>query len=66
MPLVGFFANLICAVTPILEHFNMETAIAMDQSVPWDYVATAGVYSLLFAAVAMLLSLLLFEDRDLA
>ncbi|MBQ2789956.1 MAG: ABC transporter permease subunit [Thermoguttaceae bacterium] len=66
MPIVGFFANLICAVTPILEHFNMETAIAMDQPVPWDYVATAGVYSLLFAAVAMLLSLLLFEDRDLA
>ncbi len=66
MPIVGFFANLICAVTPILEHFNMETAIAMDQPVPWDYAATAGAYSLLFAAVAMLLSLLLFEDRDLA
>ena len=66
MPIVGFFANLICAVTPILEHFNMETAIAMNQTVPWDYVATAGVYSLLFAGVAMALSLLFFEDRDLA
>lgn len=66
MPIVGFFASLICAILPILEHFNMETAIAMNRSVSWGYVGLAGVYSLLFAAVAMLLSLALFEDRDLA
>lgn len=66
MPIIGFFANLVCAFLPILDHFNMETAIAMNRSVDWTYVLNAGVYSLLFACVAMMLSLALFEDRDLA
>lgn len=66
MPIIGFFANLVCAFLPILDHFNMETAIAMNRSVGWDYVALSGLYSVLFACVAMLLSLTLFEDRDLA
>lgn len=66
MPIIGFFANLICAFIPILDHFNMETAIAMNTPVSWAYVGVAGLYSALFAFVAMLLSLVLFEDRDLA
>ena len=66
MPIVGFFASLVCAFLPILDHFNMETAIAMNASVDWSYILWAGVYSILFACVAMVLSLLLFEDRDLA
>lgn len=66
MPLVGFFANLVCAFLPVLDHFNMETAVAMDKAVPLSYVAYSGVYSLLFALAALVLSLLLFEDRDLA
>ncbi|MBO7679487.1 MAG: hypothetical protein J6S75_07440, partial [Thermoguttaceae bacterium] len=66
MPLVGFFANLVCAFLPVLDHFNMETAVAMDKTVPLSYVAYSGAYSLLFALVALILSLLLFEDRDLA
>ena len=66
MPIIGFFANLVCAFLPILDHFNMETAIAMNRSVGWDYVALSGLYSVLFACVAMLLSLTLFEDRVLA
>lgn len=65
MPLVGFFANLIC-VLPILDHFNMETAVAMDRSIPPTYLLWSGVYSLLFALAALVLSLTLFEDRDLA
>ncbi|MDO4586976.1 MAG: ABC transporter permease subunit [Planctomycetia bacterium] len=66
VPLVSFFANLVCAFLPVLDHFNMETAVAMNRSVPYEYVFMAGVYSFLFAAVAMVLSLALFEDRDLA
>ena len=66
MPIIGFFANLICAFIPILDHFNMETAVAMNRASGWHYVGRAGVYSGLFAIVAMLLSLALFEDRDLA
>ena len=66
LPIIGFFANLICTFLPILDHFNMETAIAMNRSVNWAYVGSAGVYSLLFACVSMCLSMLLFTDRDLA
>lgn len=66
MPLVAFFANLVCAFLPVLDHFNLETAVAMDKTVPMNYVATSGLYSLLFALVALVLSLALFEDRDLA
>jgi hypothetical protein len=66
MPIIGFFASLVCAFLPILDHFNMETAIAMNRSVGWEYIVNAGIYSVLFAGVAMMLSLLLFEDRDLA
>lgn len=66
MALVGFAANLVCAFIPVLDHFNMETAVAMNRSVPLDYLGVAGLYSLIFAGVAMVLSLLLFEDRDLA
>ncbi|MDO5581827.1 MAG: ABC transporter permease [Planctomycetia bacterium] len=66
MPLVGFFANLVCAFLPVLDHFNMETAVAMNRAVPNSYILMSGLYSLIFAAVAMVLSLALFEDRDLA
>lgn len=66
MPLVAFFANLVCAFLPVLDHFNMETAVAMDKTVPLQYVGMSGIYSLLFALVALVLSLALFEDRDLA
>ncbi|MCR5359013.1 MAG: hypothetical protein K6E55_03900 [Thermoguttaceae bacterium] len=65
MPLVGFFANLI-SVLPVLDHFNMETAVAMDRTVPPTYLLWTGLYSFLFAVAALVLSLTLFDDRDLA
>lgn len=65
MPLVGFFANLLC-VLPVLDHFNMETAVAMDRTVPLAYLLWTGLYSFLFAVAALVLSLTLFDDRDLA
>jgi hypothetical protein len=65
MPLVGFFANLLC-VLPVLDHFNMETAVAMDRAIPVTYLLWTGLYSFLFAVTALVLSLTLFDDRDLA
>ena len=65
MPLVGFFANLI-SILPVLDHFNMETAVAMDRTVPAAYLLWTGLYSFLFAVAALVLSLTLFDDRDLA
>ncbi len=63
---VRFVANLLAATLPVLDNFNVSAAISTGQEVPWQYLGLAGVYCLLYSAVAMLLALLLFEDRDLA
>jgi ABC-type transport system involved in multi-copper enzyme maturation permease subunit len=64
--IVGFVGRFLAAVIPVLDYYNMETAISTGQEVPFVYlVATAG-YCLLYCLAAMFLALLLFEDRDLA
>ena len=63
---VGFIAGLLAAVLPVLEHFNIYTAIATGEHVPLAYLGLAGIYCLLYSGLAMLVALLLFEDRDLA
>jgi ABC-type transport system involved in multi-copper enzyme maturation permease subunit len=37
----------------------------MGKEVPLEYVAVAAVYCVVYTLLAMLLALLLFEDRDL-
>jgi hypothetical protein len=34
--------------------------------VPWSYLGWAALYSALYSAVALLVALVLFQDRDLA
>ena len=63
---VGFIAGLLAAVLPVLEHFNIYAAIATGGHVPLAYLGLAGIYCLLYSCLAMLVALLLFEDRDLA
>jgi len=63
---VRFVANLLAAILPVLDHFNISAGISTGQQVPGEYLAWAGLYCVLYSAVAMLLALLLFEDRDLA
>ncbi len=63
---VRFVANLLAAILPVLDHFNISAGISTGQEVPGEYLAWAGLYCVLYSAVAMLLALLLFEDRDLA
>jgi len=64
--IVRFFGQLLASLFPVLGHFGMEGAISTGQAVPLGYLAWAGVYCLVYSSVAMLLALLLFEDRDLA
>jgi len=64
--IVPFVGQVISTVLPVLENFNIQAAILKGSAVPWSYVATAGLYCALISTVAMLLALLLFEDRDLA
>jgi len=63
---VAFFGQLIALVLPVLDHFNVQAAVAGGVRVPPDYLAWAALYCVLYSAVAMLLALFLFEDRDLA
>ena len=63
---VAFFGQLIALVLPVLDHFNVQAAVAGGVRVPPDYLAWAALYCLLYSAVAMLVALILFEDRDLA
>lgn len=66
MPMVVFAAYIVSMVLPCLDHFNMETAVAMETSVPWLYVVLAFVYAGLYSGAMLVISLLLFENRDLA
>jgi len=66
IPMVVFVANIVSMVLPCLDHYNMETAISMGKSVPWLYVGYAACYAGLYCMAMLIVSLLLFEDRDLA
>lgn len=64
--IVRFVGQLIATVFPNLEAFNTEAAIAAGRFVPLGYLGWASVYCGIYCVIAMLISLLLFEDRDLA
>jgi ABC-type transport system involved in multi-copper enzyme maturation permease subunit len=63
---VRFVGRLLAMVLPVLDHFEIEGAIAGATSVPMSYLGWALVYSAAYSAAAMLLALFFFEDRDLA
>jgi hypothetical protein len=63
---VRFVGRLIAIVLPVLDHFEIEGAIAGSSVVPSTYLLTAMIYSILYCTAAMLVALILFEDRDLA
>jgi len=64
--LVKFVGQLIATVFPNLEAFDLQTAMAGGLAVPTVYLFWTLIYCLLFSLIAMLLALVLFEDRDLA
>jgi ABC-type transport system involved in multi-copper enzyme maturation permease subunit len=68
IPQVGFIASLLSAILPVLENFNVSAIAYFEPGkvVPLSYIGMAGLYCLTYCGLAMLLALLLFEDRDLA
>lgn len=64
--LVTFVGRLLATVLPMLDAFKSDAAIAADRVIPLSYIGAACGYTLLYGTIAMLLALLLFEDRDLA
>lgn len=63
---VAFVGRLIAVVLPVLDHFNIQAAVAGGVDVPMNYLGWALLYCVLYSTAAMLLALILFEDRDLA
>jgi ABC-type transport system involved in multi-copper enzyme maturation permease subunit len=63
---VAFFGQLVALILPMLDVFNIQAAVAAGKPVPFDYIAWAALYCIIYSAVAMLFALILFEDRDLA
>lgn len=63
---VVVFGQLVSTVLPVLDHFDIQAAISRNTSVPTAYLAEMVLYTALYSTVAMLLSLVFFEDRDLA
>jgi len=63
---VKFIGRLIAVMLPVLDHYEIEGAIAGASTVPSEYLWTALLYSALYCTAAMLLALIFFEDRDLA
>jgi len=63
---VKFIGRLISVMLPVLDHYEIEGAIAGASTVPAEYLWMALLYSFLYCTAAMLLALIFFEERDLA
>jgi ABC-type transport system involved in multi-copper enzyme maturation permease subunit len=66
MALVRFVGRLISVFLPVLDHFEIEGAIAGAATAPGSYLLWTLLYTILYCAAALLLALIFFEDRDLA
>ncbi|MBL8797531.1 MAG: ABC transporter permease subunit, partial [Planctomycetia bacterium] len=70
LELVQFTARMLDTVLPALEYFGIGPAIIRDRPLPLGpYLAHVGLttgYSIMYTAIALLVGLILFEDRDVA
>ncbi len=64
--LVRFTGRLFATILPVLDHFTIEAAVVGGVAVPWSYLGWAALYAALYSAAALLVALVLFQDRDLA
>jgi hypothetical protein len=68
LPLVRFVAELFGLLLPSLNVFKIESSLASGLViVPWGaYTAQVALHAVIYCTLAMLVGLLLFEDRDVA
>lgn len=64
--IVAFVGRLIGILLPVLDHFNIQAAVATGTVVQPVYIAWALLYCTLYSAAAIFVALIMFEDRDLA
>ena len=65
-PIVRFMGVLIATILPNLDYFNIQAVIAAGGVVPLSYLGGVALYCLLYSGMALVVALLLFDDRDLA
>ncbi len=63
---VVLFGQVIAVIFPVLDHFDVQAAINTNNDVPLTYLGWSLIYTVIYGAMAMLLALVFFEDRDLA
>lgn len=63
---VVFVGRLLAVILPVLDHFNIQAAVSGGTDVPMVYLGWSAVYCMIYGTIALLLALVLFEDRDLA
>ena len=66
LAIVRFVGRLFATLLPVLEHFTIEAAVVGGVPIPWSYLGWAAIYAGLYATIAVLVALVLFQDRDLA
>ena len=64
--IVRFVGKLIATLLPVLDHFTIEAAGVGGMPVPRVYLGWAALYAALYSTLAILVALVLFQDRDLA
>ena len=58
--IVRFFGQFIATVLPVLDHFNIQAAVAAGAFVPPDYLGMAFLYCVLYSSIALLIGLAMF------
>jgi hypothetical protein len=58
------FLKGLYTVLPNFENFNCSDALALRIDVSWNYIALAGLYSLLYGLAIFLMTCLLFKDKE--
>jgi Cu-processing system permease protein len=52
-------------ILPNLEHFNIRTAVVYNLPIPAGFVSGAVMYGLLYSAILLIMSIVLFSRKDL-
>ncbi len=64
--IVRFVGQFLATILPVLDHYNIQAAVAAGVPVPLSYLGMAALYCAVYSTIAILLGLAMFEDRDLA
>lgn len=65
LPLWNALLKIFNYCLPNLEHFNIRTRVVYHLPIPHLFVAEATVYGLLYTALLLLLSIVIFSQKDL-